>query len=916
MRTSKLNNSSIESLRDYYHSIHDAERVEVIELLGGMEEPEASRELIQFYEECEWRGTRFTIIQALERNPTQRGLEFLFRLTQKQDDISVAEAAIRSLGQTHHRMAGLFLTNYYPRCPAALKPALVGALGQIPDRTLAVEFLAELPKAIQAQQIPLVRNLVVTLGELKILEALPLLREIALQKQNPTNALCALVAIGKTGRDLKALESLENRFRDDLFEYQIFSSVRAQIQFRSQWKLEDYLSRIFESHKIHPTLPYELTHFLETDVKEGLKLFSGEKHFEKLCFALSKVDFPNSATWYTELLDLKRLTTPQKSLVFQSLSQHRNSTLLPPLLLLQEDEGHRSAQWLETAALCLPDAEREFKSHFESKIYRELSDNDKIAAINALNNFALIIQTNAEKLQAVTRILETALEMETSLPVQGRIIRALGYLGIHSKKGTTFAKNFLSEVSKAQDLSTDSVSNLVGSILKYLELCPDKNCTGSLMALLDVIALPTCRTALKVALMRAFTSFPSVPESNIKKIELFVKSSLESFESEEALTIAALNLFRVWKVPTLKNLLSAVMNTMKGNSRIQLTAIIALKSFPGEEPVEKIGGFLNSNLESLAGRALDTLTSLPGLRAKRLIIDFLKDHAADIEICDKVIRCFKLPEGQNDYFVKVLDDILNKFPQHPLSDGLMGLREKLSNEIIGRGRLGFIPKGEDIEIIDRELSGKILGYAAFDESTKSALRSAELPYQHREMFDEYVDKGSSVIEYCKAIDLLLEKALGKKMIFPKLEHSLHEFQNVLHSVGLHEDYPSAQYVLKQMDLEKHFNTQSLPLHKMSIVAYGIRTGRIVNQQFRILDGLRAWAVMLLLFSRKIQGAKPVIFLKNVTDDQIIHFSKSLMKLQDIRNPVAHRQTVVKFLALDEVRSEVFSLLSAFQKMIT
>ena len=74
--------------------------------------------------------------------------------------------------------------------------------------------------------------------------------------------------------------------------------------------------------------------------------------------------------------------------------------------------------------------------------------------------------------------------------------------------------------------------------------------------------------------------------------------------------------------------------------------------------------------------------------------------------------------------------------------------------------------------------------------------------------------------------------------------------------------------------------------------------------------------MLLLFSRKIQGAQPVIFLKNVTDDQIIHFSKSLMKLQDIRNPVAHRQTVVKFLALDEVRSEVFSLLSAFQKMIT
>jgi hypothetical protein len=153
------------------------------------------------------------------------------------------------------------------------------------------------------------------------------------------------------------------------------------------------------------------------------------------------------------------------------------------------------------------------------------------------------------------------------------------------------------------------------------------------------------------------------------------------------------------------------------------------------------------------------------------------------------------------------------------------------------------------------------------------------------------------------------------MIFPKLEHSLHEFQNVLHAVGLHEDSPSSQYVLKQMDLEKHFSPQSLPLHKMSMVAYGIRTGRIVNEQFKILDGLRAWAVMLLLFSRKIQGTKPIILLKNTSDDQIVSFSKRLMKLQDVRNPVAHRLTVVKFLALDEIRNEVFSLLSAFQKMI-
>jgi hypothetical protein len=432
------------------------------------------------------------------------------------------------------------------------------------------------------------------------------------------------------------------------------------------------------------------------------------------------------------------------------------------------------------------------------------------------------------------------------------------------------------------------------------------------MSVLDLIVRSPTTGSLKIALLRTLTCLPSIPEADLKKVELLIKTALESFKTEEILTIAGLNFLRV---KPFDSLINSVMNCMKGSSRVQLAVIVTLKSYQSEEPVERLSELLHSDLQSVAGRALDTLTGLPGLRAKRIIIDFLKEKADDVEVCDKIIRCFKVPDSQNDYFVKTLDDILKRHPQHKLLDGLLTLREKLSNATTTNGRAGFIPKGEDIEIIDRELATKVAGYSDFDEPIKSALRSAELPYQHREMFDEYVDKGSSVIEYCKAIDLLLEKTLGKRIIFPKLENSLHEFQNILHAVGLQEDSPSVQYVLKQMDLEKHFSAQSLPLHKMSTVAYGIRTGRIVNEQFKILDGLRAWAVMLLLFARRIQGTKPIIQLKTSSDDQIVNFSKRLMKLQDVRNPVAHRQTVVKFMALDEVRSEVFALLSTFQKMV-
>jgi hypothetical protein len=136
-----------------------------------------------------------------------------------------------------------------------------------------------------------------------------------------------------------------------------------------------------------------------------------------------------------------------------------------------------------------------------------------------------------------------------------------------------------------------------------------------------------------------------------------------------------------------------------------------------------------------------------------------------------------------------------------------------SGHPLAKTRPGFIPKGENIEKIDKELTVKIPGYTHFDATTQSALRSAELPYLHREMFDEYVDKGSSLVEYCKAVDLHLENILGKKLIFPKLEKNINEFQNVLYAVGLKEEYPNAHFVLKQMGLEKYLINERFPFKR-------------------------------------------------------------------------------------------------------
>ena len=311
---------------------------------------------------------------------------------------------------------------------------------------------------------------------------------------------------------------------------------------------------------------------------------------------------------------------------------------------------------------------------------------------------------------------------------------------------------------------------------------------------------------------------------------------------------------------------------------------------------------------------MDTLTALPGTRAKRLIIDYLSENCEDLEICEKILRCFNAPDSPNDFFIKAIDEILERVPLHPLKDGFILLREKFTLNRNTSALFGGTTKGVDIQAIDRELSRNISGYEEFNESVKTALRSAELPYQHRELFDEFVDKASSIVEYCKGVDLLLEQSLGKDLLFPKLERSLQEFQNTLHFVSLNEYNPSPEQVLQQLELGGHFSHQSLPLHKMTLVAQTILNGKIVYQQFKTLDGLRAWAVILLLFCRSFQGRKAIIPLKGATDEQLVGLCKRLMELQDIRNPFAHRQTALKFLELDQIRKQVFSVLTLIHKL--
>jgi hypothetical protein len=115
--------------------------------------------------------------------------------------------------------------------------------------------------------------------------------------------------------------------------------------------------------------------------------------------------------------------------------------------------------------------------------------------------------------------------------------------------------------------------------------------------------------------------------------------------------------------------------------------------------------------------------------------------------------------------------------------------------------------------------------------------------------------------------------------------------------------------MKALSLEKYFSIHDFPLHKMRLVAQGVLSGRILNENFKILDGLRSWAVVMLLFFREYKGFKPLVVGKSFSNESIVILSKRLLNLQEIRNGAAHRKTFLDLLALPEVRKEVFEVLN-------
>ncbi|MBL7715831.1 MAG: hypothetical protein JNL01_10235 [Bdellovibrionales bacterium] len=876
-------------------SLDDRERHTVIEEIANSDHPDTPRELIALYEESEWRLTRIEILAHLSKFPqNSRVTDFLLEKALWGEDLGLQEAAILNLGSHRTPATVTFLRNLYRHGNDILKAPAAIALGRLADTGFASILIHDLKQALEKEDIRLAKALISSLSDLRSAQAgalvLPLVTDADWGRRFPSLKLQAWIALGKILRSTQGLgqrAGFHQDLADSIIESQIASASLSQIENRSQWRLEDYLGRYFsEKQKPHPHLPVEFNSFAAEDVEVGIQLFLKNENLGRLAQALEYVSVIRPQARIALMDAVLAESTPEtanaclRSLLFQS------DPKLNPWMVSNQSKLPQGEVFLAGLILGIESDTGVWVKKFSESLEPE-------ALAHGICDWLISQRPDPKAWEKAQNWAASWLESKPNARISARVIRTLGRLRCQNNKVVSFlftphtadetfsARLFFVEKSPIQK-AADWMSGLKAADLKNFQI----------QALKSLVSVKKAKLAFK-----GDWSF------------LFQNLSAATVAPELALGILDFSL--VEPSPGLEKFCIEALSSK--DSRVAIHAIISMQSYTNDKNIEVLAPFLSSKVSSFSGRAVDSLCRIATLRATRVLIDHLATRPLQSELISKLSRSIA-PTGElTPYFQGKIDEIMKAHPEHPDWEMLGTLRDKLrpAAPTTPSGPGGVKPMAS--HEVDEEIRKSIPEFDRLEDPVRAAIRSAEMPFFRPELFAESVDKASVVLEYCKALDLCLEKVIGRQQLFPKIERSLQDFQSVIYSVGLDDELGSASETMKTLSLTKGFTPESFPHHKMKMLAQLFLTGKIVHDRFKALDGLRAWAVVLLLFSRKItskQGreVKAPLNFGNVSDDSIIHAAKRLMALQDIRNPAAHRQTYLQLSGVENVRKESLELI--------
>jgi hypothetical protein len=894
---------TLELLQTIERSEDEPKRVEAIKAMAASRSGNAARILQETFERSVWRSTKLTLLQALGDTRADRAVEFLCKIASNTDDLGMAGEAILALGCSESPVAGEFLASVildhqHPLTREAL--IAIANLNWFPCDDLVASIVL---KPTASSPTPVLQNAIIAAGLRRQVELSSRIEEIIfLANQPQTSALfnTALIAAGRLGgtRTLEKLEAMDTRFRS--FAHQIKTSAMESIRLRGGYSLEDAVSEICNGADVMPTRPsfQMLKAFPAEAAREAFDLLAPDASLDVK--ALLRLFTASEETHKADIDFLVDHSDGLSQTVFASLG--RALYMAGKAACLDALVGERSPATLSRFLGCV------YTSKSEDLLFNMIENCDvavnlRFQAINSLTAIPVMQVNASEVIKRIGKRLTAIVEQEEAEELASRMIRALGQIRYIGADALTLYRRVIKEPGNMQQAV-------------YAALC-----------LVDSQEAATiiCKRLKQIVISDEHANEVSRAVESLAKF-----SRVEDGEAVgnlrpqavAALKVPLLKIMGTAFIPKLSHLIDEAMD--HGDFQQRLLAVAAAKGHMTGAMAEKLINFLTHADACLRGRSLDSLTAGAGAEDHDKILTWLELHPNDSVAYSKLFRSLT-PKNGDKYtaFLAHLEKMIvarkGAMNQTDIIQAAMNLRDNLiaqgdSSVILAPGKGKAPLSAKEQHAIDETLKRELTGFGSFTETIKSVLRSSEVICQHPELFDARVDKSTVLLQYVKSIDLLLQERLGSAIFLQPGSDLLQKMQSRIVRLELDDDGAFGSNLMADLQLSLYFSRETFPAHKLGMICKSIMSGQLVREQYKVIDGLRAWALLLLLFGRnfkfrniQIEALLPMAKFQN---DGVAKIARDMNELQEARNRAAHRGTMLEMGGMTEMRAICASVLNS------
>ena len=899
-RQVRLTEQTLALLRVVERTSSESARSAAIEALAAQGDSDSGRVLIEYYEYTQWRSIKTDILRALGRMKQQRTVEFLVTVASDRDDLALAGEALVALGATGDAMAGEFLLTVLRQPGHALRREAVVALSQLDEFPCEHELAALLS---EADPVPsLLQFAILASGSRGDVSVWTHVARHLRAGPDANGAVfnAAVLAAGQLAipESRDALGALDLRYR--FFSNRLRHASLERVQSRLSLSIEDSVIEVLSATDARSELGAlrSLRRFSRASGWEAFELFGSASTPATQALARSVLFQPERAEADLAFLREHFDRIPiERSMGLVKLHATTDGTFL---VRLTESLPTRSATRLHSK-LSAPDSVAWLDAVIGN---RGASREERVQAVNALVAQAQMAGRGSDTAHACgQRVTRRVTEVEDA-PLQYRLLRALGQIGYEDDAVFDVLERALTDV-RARSSSYLALASLAGEEAARVVLRRAKKLLETSQKLNEAEAseLDANLSALgRMGKLPGVSPLIRLPKADAARC------------SQALLKIMCSNVVNGFEDIVLRAVHGSDFQTV-------MLGLAAARLNHNDAIWEKVGELATSSDPCVAGRAVHSLCHGAGVKHHKQLLEQLCASADAQSLMLTVLQNLEPAEGA-DYqpIIAYIDERLARgdgaFREAEVYAAATGLRDNLVFAA-AKPRNSMIPSSpgsaaRHIADIDRELGARISGFDRFNEVVKSTLRNAELTHSHPELFDHRVDKSTMVVEYVKSIDLLLQETLGGQIFASRVVSAVQMQSRVVELQLDDESLPSWQWV-RELQITAPFSADAFPSHKMISIGRAILTGKLWHAPHRTVDGLRAWAILLLVFGRQFSHRgtpiEPLFRVRNARNESICGTAFRLNDLQEIRNEAAHRGTMLRTTELERIREQSFAVLT-------